>query len=103
MRKKKKIILKILVIDGNPETRQGLTDYFNSARYRLVQEYGDTKVYKARNISETEEKIIRGLRPCLIMFSAGFPQEEKDNLREWLSYYHWAVPFVTVELSKVAV
>lgn len=102
MRKKKRI-LRILVIDSDPEIRQGLIDYFNSARYRLVQICGDTKVYKARSILEAKEKIIKGLHPCLIIFSEGFPQEEKDGLREWLSYRQRAVPFVTVELSEVTV
>ena len=99
MRKKIKTTRNVIVIDGDRKVRRQLMDYLKSNAYRLLYECGKAgraKVYQAESILKAKEKIKITLDFCLVIFSDEFPQEERDELRNELSYHQQAIDFVIV-------
>ncbi len=102
--KKQKKVFKILVIDGSMDIRQKLIEYYQKILKRLYAKKDKSIVYRAKSVLEAEKKIdhSRIFDLDLIIFSFDFPQDKKDELREWLSCLHVSTPFITVPLGSPA-
>ena len=99
-RRRRQKIFKVLVVGRDKEIRQRLIDYyFMHIKHHCALNAND-KLYRAKNPSEVWKKINeRFFRPDLVVFSQEFSEEERDQLKEQLSYIRMATPFITAPLE----
>jgi hypothetical protein len=90
-----KRIYRVLVIDTDKNTRQGLVEYYFKNLEHQYAPNARSVVHKAKDTSDA-------LRKCsnlqLVVFSQDFPEAEKARLREWLSNFTTKILFITVPL-----
>lgn len=92
---------RVLVVDRDKSTRQGLVDYYNGELKRRYAPCARSMVYKARDIADVQRKVGVGIGGCffslnLVVFSQNFPAAEIAELREWLSSLRVGPTFITV-------
>jgi len=89
---------RVLVVGTDKDTRQKLVEYYLS---RLKRSNVRNMVYKAKSITEVQRKIVSSLEFHLIVFPKNFPESEREELREWLSYIRQAITFIMVPLELI--
>lgn len=98
----KQKVYRVLAIDTDKDIRQKLIDYYcKNLKYRYAPN-DRSMVYRAKDISDAQKKIGRGLDLHLIVFSQNFPELKREQLREWLSSAQMATPFIMVPLGSPA-
>lgn len=103
MRRRKKVF-KVLFVGQSKEIRERAIKYFNEHLARKCIAYSLYVVSRAYRVSSvaSAQRII-GKCPSfeLIVFPPNFPEEEVEQLREWLSLEeHLGIPFAFVPIER---
>ena len=92
-------MIKIMVVEKNPEIREIITASFI---YFIRQSSSEIiRIAKVETIEEAKRKIISGFLPNAIIFEEKTPQAKKNNLASWIEQQELAIPFLTFKAMKI--